>query len=322
MSSGIEYNVIMLSQKIKNKALELGFLSAGIIPSGTFDEYTRHLDDLIKSFPESEGLYQALYDMARQKESAKSIIVCTKRYNKYKVPDKLDGLIGKYYLFDCRVPYSQEYREIKEFESFLNLLGINILQGRVPDRLAAAKAGLGKFGRNNFLYDPKHGSYIYINAWVVDKELEYDPIENDLLSPECKESCRKCVQSCPTKALSNSFFMDRGKCITHLTCFVKNTPDEKIQSQMGRWLYGCDVCQDVCPLNKGKFTETEEYPLLADFEVYLKPEQIKEMDEETYKKIINPRFWYAGEENLWLWKSNAHRSIKNSGEKKPAEERK
>ena len=306
----------MTSLEIKDKALQLGFLACGILPVNIFDEYKGYLDRRIASFPESEVLYKPLYGNVHQPENARSIIVCTQRYNKYKIQDHLKGLIGKLYLFDSRVPYSQEYRALCEFESYLTLLGINVVQCTIPVRLAAVKAGLGKLGRNNFVYDPVHGSYIWINVWVIDKELEYDEIKKDTLLPDCNDSCQKCIQACPTKALSGSFLMDRGKCITQLTCYAKNTLSEDRRSQMGSWLYGCDECQDACPCNKGKFAESEEYPLLKEHEKYLDPERILEMDEDTYLNIVHPRFWYIGKDNRWLWMCNALRHMINSGDKK------
>jgi len=125
------------------------------------------------------------------------------------------------------------------------------------------------------------------------------------------------MQACPTKALSGCFSMDRGKCVTQLQCFAKeDAPDESTRAQMGTWLYGCDACQDACPLNKNRFSETGEFPLLSEFEEYLSPEHILEMDEDAYQNVVNPRFWYIGKEGMWRWKCNALGSMINSGDSK------
>jgi len=306
----------MLSSIIKEKALTLGYHSCGIIPAGDFPEYSKSLDERIESFPESRALYEPLYNMATPPKEAKSVIVCIQRYNNYKVPESLDGLIGKFYLFDSRLSYTEEFRVKNEFETFLKTLGLNILQCNLPDRLAAARAGLGKFARNNFIFSPEYGSYIWINKWVVDRELEYEAVPETMFMSECSENCQKCVKSCPTGALTNSLVMNRSKCITQLNCFAKDIPDIQTREEMGKWLYGCDVCQDVCPLNKDKFKEQDEFPLLKEFEEYMMPEKLLEMDEDVFLKIINPRFWYIDKESLWLWKCNSLRYMINTGEKK------
>ena len=128
--------------------------------------------------------------------------------------------------------------------------------------------------------------------------------------PDCDEGCNKCINSCPTNALSGEHTMDMGKCITYL--FSKEITDEKLSKQMSKWIYGCDVCQDVCPHNQNKYNEAEEFPLLTEHSELLDLKRIMEMDEETYKNVINPRFWYVGENGLQIWKQNAKRAIENS----------
>jgi len=306
----------MLSQKIKAKASELGYLACGIIPATTFDEYARELDRRSEKFPETKKLYDNFRDLSSPPEGGKSIVVCTQRINKYRVPKDSEPFYGKMYLFDNRVSFNEEFRANSEFKFYLKMLGLNIIEGSVSDRWAGARAGLGKFGRNNFLYDEKHGSYIIVNTWIVDKELDYDITPDNKDMSACKDSCNKCIDACPTKALSDKFLMDAKKCICYAQFEESEALSADMRELMGIWLYGCDACQDACPVNKNKFNESEEYPLLSECEELMKPERILNMDEETYKNVLNPRFWYAGEDNLWLWKCNALRVMINSGDSK------
>jgi len=108
--------------------------------------------------------------------------------------------------------------------------------------------------------------------------------------------------------------MDAGKCICRVQFDEEAALRNDMREQMGVWIYGCDACQDVCPVNKDKFTESVEYPLLSEYKEFMKPESIMDMDENTYRNVLNPRFWYAGEDSLWLWKCNALRCMINSGD--------
>jgi len=307
----------MITQKIKQKATELGYLACGIIPTSSYDEYVQALDKRVKEFPESKELYKEFYEFANQPVEGKSVIVCTQRFNNYNPIESLDGIVAKCYQFDCRMPYAYEQRRKIEFETYLNTLGIHVLEGiTVPDRWTAVKAGLGGFGRNNFVYDKEHGSNIWIETWVVNQELEVDVVKGEGMMSECVEGCRKCIVSCPTNALSDEFTMDMGKCITYLFCNFDEEAHRSLRGKMQQWLYGCDVCQDVCPRNKNKYNEKETFPLLTDHAEHLSLEKVLEMNEETYRDIVNPRFWYAGEEGLWLWKYNALRAMINSRDEK------
>ena len=306
----------MISQKIKEKALALGYTTCGIIKSVAFDEYVQRVNERIDAFPESWEQYEYFRDHAKPQENGNSIIVCTRGFTKYKTAKSLEGFVGKVYMFDNRVPYTQEHRDKLEFEDYLKILGMKIIKGYVPARWAAAEAGIGKFGYNNFIYDTENGSNLWIDTWIVDTELEYDTAPENKLMSACSDKCGKCIEACPTNAMKGKLSMDMGRCITSVQTNKHRIQKEDIRSQMSTWIYGCDACQDACPVNKNKNTKTEDFPLLSEHESYLQLENILTMDEDTYLNVVNPRFWYAGEEGLWMWKYNALRSMINTGDSK------
>ena len=307
----------MQAKLIKEKALELGFSACGIIPAKPFEEYKRALDERVAAYPEAEEDYKPLYSMHRPPKAGKSIIVCAAGINHYKMPSNLAKYIGKMYLFDERFHYTKGYRAQQEFEAFLKNTGLRLIEGGIPDRWAAAKAGIGKFGLNNFIYTPENGSYVIVLTWIVDAVLEYDAVQKDVVAEQCSEKCLLCVKACPTKAMSGSLMMNRQRCAAQMSFSPDNYPeDAESWEQMGCWLYGCDACQDVCPMNKGKMKGTEEFPLLYQHEEYMKPEILLEMDEETFLRVVQARFFYIGKDKQWLWKCNALRTMINEGDAK------
>ncbi len=306
-----------LTRRIKEEALALGYESCGVIPADALKEYSGQLDERVGRFPSSRPLYEKLYDLAAPEKKApwaRSVVVCVRRYDTYKIPPGADRYFGKTYLFDGRVTYSDEYRNAARFEARLAELGMKSLKDSVAARLSAVKAGLGEFGKNNFLYTPRHGSWVFVNTWTVDAQLEYDePAAGN--GPGCPPGCRKCIDACPTRALSGPFVMDRGRCVAQLSFFSTQLPPEPVRGQMGEWLYGCDVCQNVCPRNRNAWNGDREFPGLESIAPLLAPEKIAELDGETFLKTLQPRFWYIGPEGFWLWKCNALRAMANSGEK-------
>ena len=305
-----------LETEIKSKAYKLGYDLCGIIKADPFYEYVAHLDERIEHYPESKHLYEGLYKLAYPQETvewAKSIIVCVRRYSKYCIPQEISKYIAKYYMFDKRLEYSEEYSDAKAFEDYLNNNGLRIYKSGVAARWAAVKAGLGFFGKNNFFYT-KFGSWVWIDTWIVDKEMEYE--EHVKKNSACPSDCRKCIDACPTKAMSGSLMMNRGKCIAHLSYYSTELISEDLRDKMRTWIYGCDVCQDVCPMNKNKWDNNERFPKLDELAEFLTLENIVEMDEEMFLSIVQPRFWYIEKNGLWIWKCNAIRAMANSNDVK------
>jgi len=166
---------------------------------------------------------------------------------------------------------------------------------------------LGIIRKNNFFYT-KHGSWMIIDTWVIDHELEW--IEtNDLTA--CPEGCTKCIDACPTKALKKPYCTNMAACITRLTWGVKDLLLESLYEATGKWIYGCDECQNVCPLNSEAWIDEEELPGLSELAEKISLIKILSMDEKTIKEVLMPKFWFIQPESFWLWKVNAIKSMIN-----------
>ena len=302
-----------LENTIKVKARQLGYEACGIIAAGIFEEFLMQLNTRSEIFPHAKWFYENLRKLAIPQEQidwAKSIVVCVRRYDKYKIPDGLDRFIGKVFLCDGRLDYSQEYKNNAAFEEFLQQLGFRTMPNVVPARWAAVKAGLGKFRNNNFIYR-EQGSWVWVDTWVVDKELEYQQEMTTYQFP-CPEGCQECIKACPTGALSAPLTMDATKCIACSTFRPGLKVVESSLRKMGTWLYGCDMCQNVCPANAKTWQVTEDYfedPLSLRDLITL--ENIFSMDEITYRTKVQPRFWYINAEDGWFWKCKVIRAMAN-----------
>jgi epoxyqueuosine reductase len=305
---------------IRNKALELGYESCGIIKVDEMKEYADKLDENSARFPESKLFYDKVlkhYAFPQNShEWAKSIIICVSYYGKYKLPEN-NGHFGKTYLFDARMDKdAKEYTARILFETYLNELGLKTLYNAHPGttsyRWAAQKAGLGIIRKNNFFYTENSGSWVTFAAWLIDKELELT--ETTSLEP-CSESCSKCRNACKTAALQ-SYALNMQKCLCYLLCTLNDLPPDDLRDKTGKWIYGCDDCQEACPRNEDCLSEEEEFPNLNEIAEYMSLEKIVSTDYDTLEKIIMPKFWYIKKENLWKWKTNAIMAMANSFEPK------
>ncbi len=310
--------MVSLENTIKSKARQLGYEACGIIAAGIFEEFLLQLDTRSELFPHAKWFYENLRKLAIPQEQinwAKSIVVCVRRYDKYKIPDGLDRFIGKVFLCDGRLNYSQEYKNNAAFEEFLQQLGFRTMPNVVPARWAAVKAGLGKFRNNNFLYS-EQGSWVWVDTWVVDKELEYQQaVTSHQFS--CPKGCQECIKACPTGALSAPLTMDATQCIACSTFRPELKVAESLLGKMGTWLYGCDICQNVCPANAKTWQVTEAYfeePFSLRDVITL--ENIFSMDEITYRTKIQPRFWYIDAKDSWYWQCKAIRAMANEDVRK------
>jgi epoxyqueuosine reductase len=305
-----------LSEQIKSAALNMGYEKCGIIKISDISGYEEKLTERIERIPETKPFYQNLYRFTHLQDThpwAKSIVICVRQYGKYHIPEHLKGLIAKYYLTDSRTDeHSKDFQDSLNFEAHMQGMGLTTKTERkfgiTALRWAALKAGLGLVRRNNFFYT-ESGSWVYLEAWLIDKELE--SIEIPTLKA-CSEKCNLCVKACPTSSLSGHYTMNPSSCISCLTTFGgRDLPHEKFNTQMGSWVFGCDVCQDVCPNNKRRWNEAEEFPDLDELSRHISLEKIIKMDYAFLEQIMSPKFWYIKKEDVWKFKTNAINSMVN-----------
>ena len=152
--------------------------------------------------------------------------------------------------------------KVRELESYLNDLVEGEMRSRsyvdtgpVMEKAWAARAGLGWVGKHTNLINREYGSWFFLGSIITDVELEYDsPI------PDYCGSCTRCIEACPTDAIVDAYVLDARRCLSYLTIENKSDdiPDEHSEHMHG-WIYGCDICQNVCPWNN-KFEQPTEKP--------------------------------------------------------------
>ncbi|SMC88851.1 epoxyqueuosine reductase [Papillibacter cinnamivorans] len=312
--------MVSTEQRIQSKAYELGYIKCGIVSIEELEEYERRLEERMEKVPEaSKKFYERQKRLTNTKIReqfpwARSAVVVAAHYGRYKIPETLKGHIAKYYLFDFRVRSEKaEYERFAEMEDFLGQLGLQTASnqkfGVFSLRWAAMKAGLGVIRNNNFFYT-EHGSWVNLDGWLIDQKME---LRETARLPACPPGCTRCVSACPSGSLSARLTMSPCDCISYLTTFGgRDLPKDAHRGQFGPWIYGCDACQDACPMNKGKWEEKYEYSGLKELELYLSLEEILNMDEEFYKRKIQPKFFYIGADELWKWKVNVLCYMRNN----------
>ncbi len=250
---------LTLSEAIKGKAKEIGFDLVGISPVDKFPETEVYKGWLEKGFA---GNMQYMERSAEKREdikkvfpSAKSVISCGLNYNTdypYSISemDKSRGWISRYawgddyhYVMEEKLKSLLEY--IKKESRYEVEAKVYVDTGPVLDRVYAKYGGIGWFGKNTCILNQDIGSWFFIGEIVTNLELIYD----EPLQDRCG-SCTMCIDACPTGALLEPYVLDSRLCISYLTIELRDNIPVKLRDKIGNNIYGCDICQDVCPWNR------------------------------------------------------------------------
>jgi epoxyqueuosine reductase len=309
-------------ESIIAKAKEIGFEDigfTGIEPFTSQLEFLRN-PDARYGWTEKLGLtLEKNTDPLTVLEDGRSIIVLLHSYLQSSIPVSLMGNFGRCYLNDDRVTRDGLAVRVKEFRNFLKENGINSkLSAGMPDKLAAARAGVGSFGKNCLLYASRgalKSSFIFPLLVVVDAEFEPD---TPSVKTDCPDWCRNaCIAACPTRALLGNGKIDSQRCISYLTYHGTELTPLELREPMGMYIYGCDRCQNVCPRNTPRLSvPMPEDEKLADMSEKFSPERLLGMDKTYFETFIWPRMFYMSSKTIWKWKMNAARAMGNSLDKK------
>jgi epoxyqueuosine reductase len=274
------------TQLLKNKSRELGFEYCGISKAEFLEEEAPRLEQWLHegrqgSMGWMENHFDKRLDPRLLVEGAKSVVSLLLNYYPEKELESSEYKISKY-------AYGKDYHtvikdKLKELVFFLKQ-EIGDINGRafvdsapVMDKVWAKKSGLGWVGKNTNLINRDTGSFFFIAELILDIELEYDGPIKDYCG-----TCTRCLDACPTDALQTPYVIDGSKCISYLTIELKENIPEAFKGKMDNWIFGCDICQDVCPWNSfSKRHQSQEFTPKNEL-VAMSDKNWEEMTEEAF----------------------------------------
>ncbi|TWP28056.1 tRNA epoxyqueuosine(34) reductase QueG [Apibacter muscae] len=284
-------NKEQLTQFIKQKSQELSFLDCGISKSGFLEEEAPRLEKWLKEGNQGKMSYLENHFDKRLNPSllvdgAKSVISFSYNYYPSETQKSDTYKIAKY-------AYGEDYHiVIREKLEFL----IHLIKEKVGDfsyrvftdsapvmeRAWAKKSGLGWIGKNSLLLSKQKGSFFFLAEIICDLELEYD---SPFKTNHCG-SCTRCIDACPTQAIISEKVIDSRKCISYLTIELKDEIGEEFKGKMKDWIFGCDICQDVCPWNRFSKPNTESRFQPSSDLLDFTYKDWEDLEEETFRKIF------------------------------------
>ncbi len=263
-----EIKISEIKDVVKRAAEAAGFDLSGIAPAADSREL-EHFPAWIADGHAGEMKYMEARDdrgelkrgsLARVAPWARSVVVCAINYNtphpySTQLSDRSCGWISRY-AWSREDYHDAVLRRVKQVEAALQQAVPADLQpglttrsyvdtGPIVERVFAKYAGVGWIGKNTCIINQKKGSWLFLGVILTSLELE-----PDLPAPDRCGTCTRCIQACPTDAILAPYQLDSNKCISYLTIEKRGSIPEDLREGMGRHIFGCDICQDVCPWNR------------------------------------------------------------------------
>lgn len=277
---------------IKQAAAALGFSYCGVAKAQRLDDDARKLEAWLSNgmhgnMQYMENHFDLRVDPTLLVPGAKSVITLMMNYYPAAMQQQDAPKISKY-------AYGSDYHEVirSKLKELLQLVNQQIgeVHGRgfvdsapVLERSWAQRSGLGWVGKNGNLISKQSGSFFFLATLICDLPLEYD----DPFAKDYCGSCTKCIDNCPTEAILPNKVINGSKCISYFTIELKDALiDERMKGTFNNWMFGCDVCQDVCPWNRFSKPTNEQGFVPVPEILNLTTKEWEEMSEEVFRKIF------------------------------------
>jgi epoxyqueuosine reductase len=250
------------SSLIKSKALAFGFQSCGISKADFLEEEAPRLEQWLNNNFHGEMRYMENHfdkrlDPRLLVEGSKSVISLSYNYFPEELQNNSDFKLAKY-------AYGEDYHDVikeklrtlvAELQEEIGEFAFRVFVDSAPvlEKAWAKKSGIGWVGKNSNLITKKNGSFYFLAEIICDLDL----VEDFEVTDHCG-SCTKCIDACPTQAIVSDKIIDGSKCISYATIELKDQIPDFFKDKMEDWMFGCDICQDVCPWNRFSAPTLEE----------------------------------------------------------------
>lgn len=298
------------TQLIRQKASELGFQYCGVSKAEFLEDEAPRLEKWLNARMHGQMSYMENHfdkrlDPRLLVDGAKSVVsLLLNYYPEAEIKTEENGYkISKYaYGIDYHFVIKDKLKTLLSFlqEEIGDINGrVFVDSAPVMDKVWAKKSGLGWVGKNSNLLNRQMGSFFFIAELILDIELDYDGPVKDYCG-----TCTRCIDACPTDAISEPYVVDGSKCISYFTIELKEQIPQEVKGKFENWIFGCDICQDVCPWNRfatphqePQFQPNAHLPVMKKqeweeitqevFQVLFKNSAVKRTKLEGLKRNIN-----------------------------------